>query len=549
MSISSFINHYRHRSLENHFDSDLESSDAERVTYPYTSLEGGSETEDFLSPNPPTINSDLERFSSSDEEISVGRASSRPIKKKAIKRPKVTKLPSMCKLTWQTTLPFLLISSTTLTALNATTWGNSPVEVLSAAGLGATVRLYSHYCTPKKVAQWVNPFFASLAAEGLFAFTNLYLNLDDICEALGISSNDAYHMKTSIRVITYASMAFFVAHNILNKPRKLPKNEYPWARENRKRQLMLGEKANKWALTVHYLALASFGSALIIASQQMPENSKKILHVDYHAGILTLSYTAANFICRYGLKAHDWMIENRYKYKEYLREIEDHPKTLKNRLLSIGRRTLDTVGKVLPGILFPFNATLSYSTLGCLGAVTRVLQERDYERLDSQTGASRLEITARKTEYVKTGVLSLALLAFTIACIMTNDWHTGSAMLTLGLTSAGGYITSKAVELLISQLKWDNRLINQLDFELNVNSYGILFLYLFLHTKFMLLNSDVAVSSGFEYMLLLSMYGLLGFNLGNNRARFDSIRNLNPENASPFALTQLANNSMEYALK
>ncbi|MBS4166674.1 Uncharacterized protein NEOC65_001767 [Neochlamydia sp. AcF65] len=509
-------------------DLSFEEGSDEDSAQPYRRIEAGSLNQALGNPYYPISNEENE---SESERANNGIA---PLRE--------NDYANSCKSAWTTVLPLLYGLSAGIIGANAAKWDNRQVEMLSAAGLGATLRIYSHYCSSGKIARWAPPFFASVAAEGLFALTNFYLNLDDISQEGRLLSGYEEALKTLVRSITYASTAFFVTHNILAKPKELPSQDS----DLRTRLLILGRSANKVILAVHYLALFSLGAALIVTSQQMPENSRKILHLDFDAGILTLSYTAANFIFRCGLKAHDWSLENNSSYRGYFQGLDREPTALKNRILILARRTLETFSGVLPGFLFPLNASLSYGALGCLGAATRVLQERSYERLHSYTRVTPLEITARKAEYVKTGVLSIALLAFTIACMMTNDWHTGSAMLTLGLTSVGGYLSSKAVELLISQRNLDNRVINQLDFELNVNSYGILFLYLFLHTKFMLLNSDVDVSSGFKYALLLSMYGLLGFNLGNNRARFGSVHNLNPENASSFALAQAANNCMEY---
>lgn len=456
----------------------------------------------------------------------------------------------------KTVLPIFLLINAMVFTTNALKWDHYVVEFSSAILMGFFLRLYAHYCTPPKFAEKVNQAVAGTAAESSFVIANVDLNLDSILSVLKINSSNMASAQSVLRVLTYFFTSYLVTHNGLT-PSKEPPILY--SANNR---LCLDSQSNKYLLSTYYTALIATGTFLLIKSYLNPQASTDSYDIGRDFGYMVSSYAVVRAIGDLIVRNYDFKKRGKRRYEqEEITETYSHWKKNLKRFLDVG-------SNVVPPILSSINREATYVCLGVMGAASQAYGERTFTRIDKQAlllektiqeggyavlndteeslmleHSSSFKKTTLKAEHVKTIVWSGLLLAFTIACLLTNDWSVGIAMPILYV----GYIASYGVGRWVDKKvrKKDHPLTNRLAFVLS-NPYFVNLIYNYFHTKFNLRDTDIKGDQGLLKALAYLLYLALGVGMGNNRSEQTSLYNFDGSRVSSLGMNFWMTDSLEY---
>lgn len=456
----------------------------------------------------------------------------------------------------KTVLPVFLLINAIVFTTNALKWDHYVVEFSSAVLMGFFLRLYAHYCSPQQFAKKVNEAVAGTAAESSFVIANVDLNLDSILAVLKIDSSHMSSAQTVLRVLTYFFTSYLVTHNGLTPTIEPPLLHAPTHR------LCLDSHSNKYLLSTYYTSLIAAGTFLLLKSYLNPAASSDSYDIGRDFGYMVTSYAGVRAIGDVIVRSYDFMKRGKRRYEQ--EEITETYANWKKYL----KRFLDVGSNVVPPILSSINHEATYVCLGVVGAASQAYGERTFTRIDKQAlllektiqeggytvlndteenlmieHVPNFKKTTLKTEHVKTIVWSGLLLAFTIACVLTNDWSVGIAMPILYAGYIGSYGLGRGIDRKVR--KKNHPLTNRLAFVLS-NPYFVNLIYNYFHTKFNLRDTDIKGDQGLLKVLAYLLYLALGVGMGNNRSEQTSLYNFDGARASSLGMNFWMTNSLEY---
>ncbi|MBN9378919.1 MAG: hypothetical protein BGO14_03085 [Chlamydiales bacterium 38-26] len=456
----------------------------------------------------------------------------------------------------KTVLPIFLLINAIVFTTNALKWDHYVVEFSSAVLMGFFLRLYAHYCSPKQFAKKVNEAVAGTAAESSFVIANVDLNLDSILAVLKIDSSHMSSAQTVLRVLTYFFTSYLVTHNGLTPTIEPPLLHAP------NHRLCLDSHSNKYLLSTYYTSLIATGTFLLLRSYLNPAGSLDSYDIGRDFGYMVTSYAGVRAIGDVIIRSYDFMKRGKRRYEQ--QEITESYSNWKKNL----KRFLDIGSNIVPPILSSINHEATYFSLGVVGAASQAYGERTFSRIDKQAlllektiqeggyavqndteeslmleHSFNFKQTTLKAEHVKTIVWSGLLLAFTIACVLTNDWSVGIAMPILYAGYIGSYGLGRWVDRKVR--KKDHPLTNRLAFVLS-NPYFVNLIYNYFHTKFNLRDTDIKGDQGLLKVLAYLLYLALGVGMGNNRSEQTSLYNFDGARASSLGMNFWMTNSLEY---